>query len=411
MRRAGTVRSVRVRGAALAAAGCVLPLAAQAQEQTQTSVDVSVGALGASNPYLRAGDNTESGAVTLSIAPHISVVEDNTTVSLDGTLHLESFFEDDYGVDESAGVGASIEHRANERTTVSASVGFRSSESAARRFYSGPDISDLDPGEFPDGAVVDPTLGNISGRTSTLDVNLSLEQLVSPKGVINLTSGLGLTKVEGTNGSDYRNSSTVLGYSHVLNERTSALGSVSVGYADYFNRNAGDGLFVTTLVGLDHQITQSMHGSFQVGVSYSEVKSPFGGRVDSVDWAASVDLCDMLARGNFCVTGSRSAQPTSLGGVTMVTAVGVSYGRSVGIAGHVSLTANYSKTGMSDSPTLLGRRESEVVNVSGTYSHQIGDRLSAFVNPSYTSNDDQLADRQENYQALLGVSYHFGSRR
>jgi hypothetical protein len=155
-----------------------------------------------------------------------------------------------------------------------------------------------------------------------------------------------------------------------------------------------------------------MYGSIQVGLSYASVKTLLGGREDMTNWALSVDFCDMLARGTVCVTGSRGAQPTSQGGITMVNAVGVSYARTVGTAGHASLGATYQKSGTSDTTTpLLGRRESEVANLTGTYSHQIGQRLSAFVTPSFTSSEDEFAGKEENYQMLVGISYHFGSER
>ncbi len=389
-----------------ASAMAVMPLAANAE--TVANVDVSLGALAASNPYLRDGTDTGSAAATLTLRPYISAADDDTTATLDGTLSLENFF-DHYGTDESAQVGASIEHRFNERTTFSADASFQSSESAARHYYGGADLAGLDPGEFPDSAVVDPTLGNISGRTSALDVNFSLKQLISTNGVLDLTAGLGLTRVESGNGADYRDTDAAVSYSRRLDERSSMLASVSVGYVDYFDRRSGDGLFVTTLAGVDHRFSESAYGSLEVGFSYASVETLLGGKAHTTDWAATIKLCDTLARGTLCATGSRAAQPTSLGGVTMVSSVGVSYARDIGTAGNVSFTANYSKSGTSNSsPILLGRRKSEVANVSGSYRHRIAQRLSAFITPSFTSNDDQFAGKEENYQVLAGISYHFG---
>jgi hypothetical protein len=405
-------RGARVRQALLVTAWAVgvMPLAAEAE--TVAGLDVSVGGTAASNPYLVAGDDTGAVGANATIRPYVTLTDDDDTVTFDGTLNLESFF-DDHGTDVSAQVGASAERRLDERTTVSGDIGYRSSESAARRFYNGPDLSNLEPGEFPDNTVVDPTLGSIDGRTSTLDVNVSLTQAVSSNAQIVLTSGLGLTRVsESSSGQDYRNTSTALSYSQRLNERTSLTLSINAGYADYFNRQAGDGLFSTALVGANHQLTETMYGSVQVGLSYAGVKSIFGETEDIITWAANANLCDGLARGTLCVNGSRSAQPTSLGGVTMVTAVGVSYAREFGSAGHASFNASYSKSGISDSsPILLGRRKSEVASVSGTYRHLLGERLSAFITPSYAANDDEFIGKEENYQVLVGISYHFGQTR
>jgi hypothetical protein len=403
-----TTRRTRTGSALLAtvSAIAVLPLAANAE--TVANVDVSVGALAASNPYLIAGTDRESGAVSLTVEPSISATDDDTIATLEGTLSLENFF-DHYGTDESARVGASIEHRVDERTTVSAGADFQSSESSARHYYGGADLGGLEPGEFPDSPVIDPTLGNVSGRTSHLDAYVSLQQRVSTNGVLDLTAGLGLTRVESGNGADYRDTTTGLSYSHRLDERTSLTGNVNVGYADYFNRRAGDGLFVTTLAGVSHKFSESMYGEVEVGFSYATVETLLGGREDVTDWAAKLNLCDMVERGTLCVSGSRTVQPTSLGGITMVSSLGVSYARLIGPDGRVSLSAGYSKTGTSDSSSiLLGRRESDVANLTGSYTHRIGPRLSAFITPSFSSVDDEFAAKEENYQVLLGISYHFG---
>ena len=302
MSRASLIRGRRTRAGCLATASALLmPLAAHAQ--TVANVDVSAGALVASNPHLVDGPDTGSAAATLTVHPSISVTEGRTKATLGGTLRLEEFF-DRYGTDTSAQVGASIEHSVNERTTLSADVGYSSSDSAARHLYGGADLSDLEPGEFPDSPVVDPTLGNIAGRTSRLNVNFGLRQLLSSNSALTLASGLGLTRVKSGNGADYRDTSAFASYSHRLNERTSLLVSLDVGYADYLGRELGDGLFTTALVGVDHQFTESMYGTVQVGLSYSEVDVLLGAQESFTTWAASLQLCDMLARGTICVCGS-----------------------------------------------------------------------------------------------------------
>src|SRR6478735_946254 len=131
------VRRSRSGAALLVTASAIAMTPPAANAETVANVDVSLGALAASNPYLRDGTDTESGAVSLTLSPYISATDEDTTATLDGNLNLENFF-DDYATDVSAQVGGSIEHRFSERTTVSANVGFQSSDSAARSFYDGP---------------------------------------------------------------------------------------------------------------------------------------------------------------------------------------------------------------------------------------------------------------------------------
>ena len=379
--------------------------------QTVAGADTSVGAIAATNPYLlETGDTGEVG-VNITLRPWISLTEDDTTVTLDGAVYLESFL-DGQRIEESVQFGGSMEHRANERTTITADLGLRSSESAARRYFGGTDLGDLEPGEFPDDPIIDPSLGTLSGRTSRFDVNIGVDHRISSNEVLGLSVGGGRTEVDARNGEDYRDASAAGSYSRSLNPRTSLRATINAGYADYLGRRAGDGHFVTTLVGVDHQLTESMYASAQIGISYSVVETLPRGRDKTTNWAALVDLCDLFARGRLCVNGSRAVQPTSLGGLTTVSAIGASYSRSVGSNGSMSLSAKYSRSSRSEnSAVVAGRPRSRIAHVNGAYSHRLGERVSAFVTPSFTSSRDELFGSRENYEIIAGITYHWGARR
>jgi hypothetical protein len=203
-----------------------------------------------------------------------------------------------------------------------------------------------------------------------------------------------------------------LEYTRTLSETTSALVTVNAGYADYLGRRSGDGLFVTSLVGIDHQLTQTLHFSGQIGASIAAIESSAGGRKATVAWAGNLDLCEKDGRGSVCLTGARATQPTSLGGLATVSSVGISYARAFGPSGTGSATASYARTSQTRLPSLPGfGRRSELLSVSGTYRRVLGERLAAFVTPSFVSIDDGRFGRRENYQALVGVSYIFGKMR
>ena len=180
--------------------------------------------------------------------------------------------------------------------------------------------------------------------------------------------------------------------------------------ADYFGQRSGDGLFVTTLVGINHQLTQSLHISGQIGASVAAIETPAGKRETTVAWAGNLDICDKDDRGSVCLRGARATQPTALGGLTTVSSVGISYARAFGARGTGSATASYARTSRAQLSPLIGRR-SELLSVSGTYRHKLAERIAAFVTPSFVSIDDGRFGRRENYQALFGVSYIFGKTR
>lgn len=399
-------RGLRELTLAAAVGVCLSPVIANAQ--ARANVDVSAGATAASNPYLLNGADTSAVGVNLTVRPSLVVESEAASARFWGDLALEQFF-DKYGLNGSVQLGAAGEHRINEKTTLSTNVDFRSSKSAARQFYLAAPLGASGPSEVADISQLDPTLANLAGRTSRLSVNGSLRHIIDPKSSFVVSTGLGLTRVSSTYGRDYRDASLGLEYSRSLSEATSALVTVNAGYADYLGQRAGDGLFVTSLVGIGHQLTNNLHLSAQVGASVAAIESLVGGRDTTVAWAGNFDLCDKDSRGSLCLTGTRATQPTSFRGVSTVSSIGLSYARSFGPRDTASMTATYARTSQARLPaaTGLGRR-SELVSVSGTYRRKLSERMAGFVTPSFALVEDGQSGRRHNYQALLGVSYIFG---
>jgi hypothetical protein len=394
---------------AAGASVCLSPVIARAQ--SRANVDVRAGSTAASNPHLLNGSDVSAVGVNLTVKPSLVVESGDASVRFWGDLSLEQFF-DKYGLEDSVQLGATGEHRIDATTTLTTSVDFRSSSSAARRFYVETAGGNPDPGEVSDNFQLDPTLANLTGRTSRLSVDGSLKHLLGPKSSLVASAGMGLTRVGSSFGSDYRDSNLGLQYTRTLSETTSALVTVNAGIADFLGRRAGDGLFVTSLVGIDHQLTLTLHLSGQIGASIDAIESPVGGRKTTVAWAGNLNLCEKNGRGSVCLTGARATQPTSFGGLTSVSSVGITYTRVFGPRGSGTASASYARTSQAGLPSLPGfGRRSELLNVSGTYRRLLGERIAAFVTPSFVSIDDGRFGRRENYQALVGVSYIFGKTR
>lgn len=402
-----TRRHLRHVSVGAAAAACLIPVSGWGQ--TRASVDVSAGAIATSNPYLLHAPETAAAGANLTIDPSLLVETGNASVSFDGTLSLEKYFSR-YGFDKSANIGGSGEFRVDERTTLTADVGFRTSKSAARRYYDGANLFDLGPNEFPDSSIVDPTLANLGGRTSRLDANASVEHILNPRSVLTASMGLGLTRAASASARDYRDTNFTVGYNAKLAEKTSALVTLDMGYADYLNQRVGDGVFGTAMVGVDHQITESLHLSSQLGASFASVEALGGRKHESLTWAGKVDLCDKYSSDTACITGGRSTRPTALGGITTVNSVGATYARSFGEGADLSLTGTYALSTRSRAAVgLSARGRSELVTVRATYRHKVGERLSAFVTPSATAITDDISGRRKDYQVLLGLSYRLGT--
>lgn len=401
------IRSHCLRTAPVVAAVTAGLAASPVNAQSRATIDVSAGATAATNPYLLTGSDRAAAGVDVSFSPAISVQSPDAKVNFAGSLELEKFFGK-YGLDESVSLGASGERYLDERTTLSANVEFRSSKSAARRFYTGGELV-LEPGQFPDTPEIDPTLATAFGRTNQLDLNASLTHMFGPKSTLAASAGLGLTRVQSAAGTDYRNTSLGLTYTRLFSETTSALMTVDGGYADYLGRRIGDGVYVTALAGIDKRFSRSLHASAQAGATLASIETVDGSNRSTTSWAAKINLCDEEARGATCLTGSRSTQPTSFGGLTTVSSLGLSYSRAMGPRANLSFTGSYARSSRSVlSVTADPDRNSRFLTMSGTYRRKVGESLAAFVTPSFVTIKDGLSGRRENFQVLLGISHTFG---
>ena len=407
--RAPHARPSCLRTATSAAAIAVGLVAPAANAQTRAAIEVSAGATAATNPYLLSGPGTATGGADLKLSPSVLVQSADAVVKLRGSVELERFF-DRYGLDESVALGASGEHRIDQRTTVGANVDFRSSKSASNRFALSTEGADIVPGQFPETPEIDPTLASAPGRTRRVSVNASLTHQLSAKSTFAASAGLGLTRVEATSGADYRNENVTLTFTRLLSETTSAVISLEGGYADYLGQRSGDGFFATSLAGIDHRLAPLLHLSVQIGTSVVSVDGPAAGHHTTMSLAGNFDLCRDDAMGSICLTGSRSARPTSFGGLTSVSSLRLAYSRATGPHGRLSLSGSFTRSDRSMGALPISEiRHSQFLNVSGTYRQQIGDRISGFVTPSFISIKDGSSGRRTNLQILIGVSRKFGN--
>jgi hypothetical protein len=394
---------------ALLAAIAVLPCNA-GQAETGTSLDLSIAATAASDPYLAGGQGTGALGGSLTAAPTLWFEDGDTALTASGALTLEYF--DGYDLDEAVNLAVAGEHRVDERTRLTADLGYRSSRANARRFQLVPEPGDLEIGDFPDPPAVDPTLGALAGRTSRLEVGAGLEHRLTPISSLVVGANLGRTNVREQDGEDYRDASLSAQYSRELTETTALLLSAEGADVDYLGRRAGDGVLVTGLAGVDHRLSTTLHLAAQVGGSFTATRTTPGRTERDVGLAGEVELCDQRERGFACANLSRRAQPTARGGITTVTSAQLSYSRALGRGDEVGMTGTY---GRSSQPRLAflpgGGRRSELVNLSARYSRRLGDSLSGFVAPGYTSIKDVGSQRRENYQVMIGVSYALGRRR
>lgn len=408
-----TAASRRARALVLASSPFAMFLATDAAAQTRAAVDVSIGATAATDPFLLDTPDSEAIGVNLTVDPSISFEGDATTVTFQGRLSLDQYLSR-YGLDESVNLGLTGNHRFDERTRLSTSSSFSSSRSVTRhRFALGQiDLGGVEPGQFPAQPVIDPTLGSLGGRTNSLDASLSLERLLTPTSALQVGSSVGLVRVGRGFGHDYRDAALRFGYSRRLSERTVALLNTEGNVIDYLGRRASDARLVSLLAGLERQLSNTFRMSGQVGVSSVWMDLPVSGQRQRFSLAAALDLCNQNEWTSLCAFGSHRAQPTAVGGISNVTAFGVSYAQRVSEKGRASLSGSYGRSGESLGLNLpQPNAGSRVIGVAATYAHDVAPRIAGYVTPSFSSVSDRVSGARQNYQVVLGVRFRLGNRR
>jgi hypothetical protein len=394
----------------LAASAVAFGLAGPAHAQTRERLDVAISGSADTNPFLLPGEETDSGTVTLTVDPAVFIEDDRATLAIEGRFRLEQYTTR-YGTDLSASLNASGTSRLSERTTLSSRVGFRSSRSAARDAFlsNDGDLFELPVDEFLPDLVPDVTTAGRRTRLTAFEGAVSLAHALSPLDGIEF--GVRASHVDTDAVGDHRIAGFAGGYRRRVTERTWADATFDLGYADYLGRSNGDAIFLTQLVGAEHQVTQSTSVSAQAGATYTSIETLAGDSRKNVAFAVSFDLCDRRARQTLCATASRKAHPTAFGGVSTVTSLGVSYGANLGEKDRISFAGRY---GRSKSIVEEGfqDQDSKVFTLSSTYSRDLNDRLSAFVAPSFSRvNSDHLLERRSNFRVEVGVRMRIGALR
>lgn len=390
------------------------PLAAD----TRTEVRVSAGVGVENNPFLTMDDDGDGAAVAaeISVEPTIYIENERTMFRLFGNARLRQFFND-YGTTDSVLLGADGSTRLDERTNLAAAATFQTSRSAAQDvlLFGRPGLIGLEPGTLPDLPNVDPTIAGAPQRITVFGVNTNVERQLSPRDVGSIGVGFTDSRTEDDLGFDFRVVDLTLGYGRQLSERTTLRGTVALSQSDLVGETAGDAFSITPLVGVQQQISERLNWSAQVGVSYSRIEDGRGGEITNTGLAFLLSGCRRGVNDALCVSGQRQARPTTFGGFGNTTGITVGYDRRLNRRDSFSVNASYNRSDQIAGPLLLDETMSEddqLIGVAGSFRREFTDRLSGFVNASYSKvTSDLFPDRDANISGYVGVSYLFGRRR
>jgi len=392
---------------------CICSSAAFAQSDPQASVDVSVGAGIASNPFLYE-DSEAAGSASLNISPRLIFEDEISKTVFGGNLRLAQY-TNRYGTDIAGRLQVSDERLINERTTLRIAASLLSSRSALQDGLLTVEGPQPGPGPTlpPVLPPVDTTIAGTRSRVTSLNSSIGMTYALDEVSSINLSTSLSGAYFGDDVGYDYRSVGTQVGYQRRLSDRTSINIGVQGSLVDYLGRKTGDSRIVSPTIGVQHQLSDRISVSANVGISNVRTNIGPAGHSEVTSFAGSLGVCSESERQSMCLSASRSAQPTALGGVSTVSSIAITYSAQISSVDRFSLAARYGKTdqktnGLSGLPFF---RVTEIAGVSGSYSRELNDRLTLSVTPSYSKVYDAASKRDANFAVMANLTMRFGSKR
>jgi hypothetical protein len=340
------------------------------------------------------------------------------------------------GTASSFAVNGAVRHQIDDRTSVRLNTSAASTRSAIRDFLRNPGFFDgsplasdvrgsdpsagaIGPGSMPLGPVpvLDPFypgfLEPSAGRTRSYRVSVSALHALNARESLTVDAGVRWTNSADVRASDYRVDTGSLLYERKLSERADLGATVTAGRADYGRRNGvpgGRATYVTPLLGVQLRLSETITSHASAGISLTRADGPTGSAASRATFAGKFDICQRQNRGSLCATASRDVQPTAYAGVTTVSSAGVNVSRMIGPKARASMSALFTRRGISRSTALAGAAEPQsLVAVSAQYSREIGERLRAFVEPSYSRTSGSFDGGRQNFQISAGIRVRLGT--
>ena len=388
----------------------------QAMAETLFSADVSAGINTATNPYLFDGGDTSSVSATVSVSPTMTVRDEAGDFRLTGFAQHEEFFSR-YPSAQNFAVDASYDRRLNAQLSVNAGVGFNSSITGANQLFFGNPIG---------GGIVDPTLppiledltlNGLRQRRTSFQTQAGLVLKPGARDQWTLDYSGAFTRYPSKSSSNFLNDfdyyGQTLGYTRTLNSRTSIGASLGVSRTNYRGLSQGDGLIISPQLTASTKLDSRWTLSGSLGTSITRTTT-LTGRETATTLAGSLSACRGGERSTFCLTGSRSALPTSFGGIRAQTAVGVSYSRRVDELSDISASANYSRASeplFNTTGAGLTSQSVDYVATSVTINRKLNQRLSGYISGGYSESFEKLRNQRANFQVSAGIKFSLGARR
>jgi hypothetical protein len=378
---------------------------APASADTRMGVDVAAGGSVESNPYLSRNSSADASG-SLQIDPWLTVSDDVSSVDIRGNLNLQRYTQRSNGTDISGTANLATSRRLSPYVSLSGGLNYITTLNGTNLTFVG--ISPTDPPPPPTTPLPDITLGGGRIRTQSLAGNLGMSLRLSPLDQVGASFTASRFASNSGSGRDYKYLNGGLNYSRTLSERTSLLASVRYARSNYDGTAVGDGTIITPEIGMRRTLSPSMTLSVSLGASFTRSKRADGTIEKFTSLSGDARICRNQETAAICLVAGRSAQPTSLGGISAVTNIALNYNKRVSRRDTVTFGLGFNGTNSSDDSLTRGLETSKSYFASGTWAREFDRRLSAFVSPSY-SRIMNSSNSYNSFRLSAGVRYKFGA--
>ncbi|MFW2830591.1 hypothetical protein [Sphingomonas sp. ID0503] len=352
-----------MRRLAFAASAVLIASPAGAALDSSYWMDVQADVGVDTNPYLDEDSKTTGTAsITLLPAVNFSGARSSTTVS--GRYMREEYFSR-YDASQDIGVNLDHSHRLSERLDAKFGAGFSHSTNALLNTDIDDDLA---------------TQGNQKRRS--YDANGSLTYRISDRSTFTGTGYYQRAEYPGNEINsigDYTTYGGTVGYSRVLNSRTSL--GLSLGASETRSVTNPDSTSYQPQVTFEHRFSQAWTINGSVGVIFQKTK--FLGRSEnSTNLGAQLNLCGTYPRDSICIFGSRDSSASGYGGPRIRTSFGANYSRQLSERSRIAASGTYTRDKSQDFGFVA--RNVDYAYANASYERDVSQRLTAGVRANYS---------------------------
>jgi hypothetical protein len=381
-------------------------LAAPAMANTRTGVDIAVGGAYDSSPFL--AEQSADIAATLQVSPRLTISDNVSSLNVLGDFLVRQFVKSANGNDITGTASAAGAHRFSPFFSVNAGASYLTSSNGLNLGFA--NVGPTDPLPPPTTPLPDITLGGTRTRTHMVSGNAGFAVKASPRDMIgaNVTASRNFFGDAGGIGArDFVFINGGLNYSRTLSPRIAATAAVRYGKSNFLNTSLGDGTIITPEAGIEMTLNSRMTLSASLGASFTRTSLEDGTIVTGTSLSGQARLCRTLPNGGACLVAARSAQPTALGTINVVTSVAADYNRRLSARDTINLSLAFNSS--SDDLTLAtGTQEAKLYSAGGNWSRSLSQRLFMFVSPSYSRITDPSRSF-DSFRLMVGLRLSLGA--